>query len=584
MNAITVNYAEVGNDHIPVSFGIVRNSDLTSQTVYNSKITKINDTYSILQGRDIGTKDVIVSSDAKISRLLNTFTSGVDSWIAHRLPNSDSTAYVFYKDDGYYYKIVEGTNGKPVQEKYAPYIYLTDVKNNDGSQPYCEAKIETPVTLQITDNSIKAVIDDNPVEIANTNAKLTLQLENVNDDNFTEQPVSDSEYTINNYFALDNIVWTRDNKSVSAWLSGNKIIKSFETVTGRTHQVKMLAGTNLVKLFRKQSNVTVNFTFVNNQVPSFEDGGASSNGKESSTMANGILTIPNVKHGRSQINLLDFFNNAQESWFSLAVLDGPISEQTTFNIDVKIPTPTDTLTFTGWLDGHLVQDKSIVITHKRLPQTITVDSINTENLSNIVVEDNGGLLVHAGGNKFTRSGDFSSQIFTATARYTDIPYTVDGDNGGRGAANQVVTFKGQNYVLDDATSALVKTLTNVEPVSLGGKKEVTYNDSSQEVEVTVTVNFGITAAATKTCAAEIKLIVQDFKVIKSQVVSIKENNKLLEGASLKYSTDCKQDDTVNFTCTVTVTKLTKSGGTEYTVNASGTKTGTVKTSTKQIFN
>lgn len=347
MNAITVNYAEVGNDHIPVSFGIVRNRDLTGQTVYNSKIIKINDTYSILQGRDIGTKDVIVSSDAKISRLLSTFTSGVDSWIAHRLPDSDSTAYVFYKDDGYYYKIVEGTNGKPVQEKYAPYIYLTDVKNNDGSQPYCEAKIEAPVTLQIADSSIKAAIDGNPVEIANTNAKLTLLLENADDDNFTEQIVSDSEYTINDYFALDNIVWTRDDKPVSAWLSDNKIIKSSETVTGKTHQVKMLAGTNLVKLFRKRSDVTVNFTFVNDQVPSFEDGGASSNGKENSIMANGILTIPRVKHGRQQINLLDFFNNAQESWFSLAVLDGPIPDQTVFNISVNIPTPTDTLTFTG---------------------------------------------------------------------------------------------------------------------------------------------------------------------------------------------------------------------------------------------
>lgn len=347
MNAITVNYAEVGNDHIPVSFGIVRNSDLTGQTVYNSKIIKINDTYSILQGRDIGTKDVIVSSDAKISRLLSTFTSGVDSWIAHRLPEPDSTAYIFYKDDGYYYKIIEDANGKPVQEKYAPYIYLTDVKNNDGSQPYCEAKIEAPVTLQIADSSIKAAIDDSPVEIANTNAKLTLLLENADDDNFTEQIVSDSEYTINDYFALDNIVWTRDDKPVSAWLSDNKIIKSSETVTGKTHQVKMLAGTNLVKLFRKRSDVTVNFTFVNDQVPSFEDGGASSNGKENSIMANGILTIPRVKHGRQQINLLDFFNNAQESWFSLAVLDGPISDQTVFNISVNIPTPTDTLTFTG---------------------------------------------------------------------------------------------------------------------------------------------------------------------------------------------------------------------------------------------
>lgn len=179
-----------------------------------------------------------------------------------------------------------------------------------------------------------------------------MQLENVDDDNFTEQTVSDSEYTINDYFALDNIVWTRDSKPVSAWLSDNKIIKSSETVTGETHQVKMLAGNNLVKLFRKRSNVTVNFTFVNDQVPSFEDGGAFSNGKESSTMVNGILTIPNVKHGRQQINLLDFFDNAKESWFSpSATLNGPISKQTTFNIDVEIPTPTDKLIFTGRLSG-----------------------------------------------------------------------------------------------------------------------------------------------------------------------------------------------------------------------------------------
>lgn len=352
MNAITVNYAEVGDDHIPVSFGIVRNSDLTGQTVYNSKITEINNIYSILQGRDIGTMDVIVSSDTKISRLLSNFTSEVDSWIAHKLPNPDSTAYIFYKDDGYYYKIVEGANGKPVQEKYAPYICLTDVKNNDGSQPYYEAKIETPVELQIADSSIKAVIASSPVEIANTNAMLNLQLENVDDDNFTKQTVSGSEYIINDYFALDNIDWTRDGKSVSAWLSDNKIIKSSETVTGKTHQVKMLAGTNLVKLFRKRSDVTVNFTFVNDQVPSFEDGGASSNGKENSTITNGILTIPKVKHGRPQINLLDFFNNAQESWFSpSATLNGPISEQTTFNIDVNILTPTDTLTLAGRPSG-----------------------------------------------------------------------------------------------------------------------------------------------------------------------------------------------------------------------------------------
>ena len=232
MNAITVNYAEVGEDHIPVSFGFVRNSDLSGQTVYNSKITKINDTYSILQGRDIGTKDIIVSSDTKTDRLLSAFTSGVTGWIQHRIPESDKTTYIFYNSDGYYYKMVENTDGKPVQEKYAPYACLTNVKDNDGSKPYCEAEIETPVALSIADGKIKAIIGSEPVEIANTNAELTLRLENADDDNFTSQSVSESEYTIGNYFSLDGIAWTRDGKSVSAWLSDNKISKVSETIDG----------------------------------------------------------------------------------------------------------------------------------------------------------------------------------------------------------------------------------------------------------------------------------------------------------------------------------------------------------------
>lgn len=592
MNAITVNYAEVDDAHIPVSFGIVRNSDLTGQTIYNSKITKINDTYSILQGRDIGTKDVIVSSDTKISRLLSTFTSGVDSWIAHKLPDSDSTAYIFYKDDGYYYKIVEGTNGKPVQKKYAPYIYLTDVKNNDGSQPYCEAKIEAPVALQIADSSIKAVIDDNPVEIANTNAKLTLLLENADDEDFTSQSVSESEYIIGNYFSLNNIDWIRDGKSVSAWLlNNNKIVKSSDIPNGRVHQIKMLAGDNIVKISRKRSEVTVNFTFTNPDVPSFEDGGASSNGAEGSYMSDNSLIIPQVKHGRSQINLVDFFDNAPKSWFKPSATIDNLLSATTFYISVNIPTPTDILIFTGWLNGHLVQNKSIDITHKRLPQTITVSGINTDHLDNITVEDNGGLLVYVDGNNFKRDGDFSSKTFTATAHYTDISYTVDGDKDGKGTHDQVVTFKGNNYVYDDNMQALVQSFTGREDiVSLKGKNTVEYPDPSQPVNVTVTVNFSaIKPDSTKiSFTAKITLTVENFNITKESVDNITENSSSIkDGTILTYEKNCvANEDETGFTCTVTVTKLTKKDNTSYNFsnNNSGAETGTVKISTKQIFN
>ena len=475
MNAITVNYAEVGEDHIPVSFGFVRNSDLIGQTVYNSTITKINDTYSILQSRDIGTKDIIVSSDTKTDRLLSSFTSGATGWIQHRIPESDKTTYVFYKSDGYYYKMVENDDGKPVQEKYAPYACLTNVKDNDGSQPYCEATIETPVELQIASNSIKAITDSGPVEIAGTSVELTLQLENADNNNFVSEPVPGSEYLIGGYFNPENTEWTRDGKSVPSWLSGNKIVKSSETVVGNVHYVKALTGNNTVKIFRKRSDITAMFNFTNPEIQSFEDGGASSNGVEGSYMSTNNLIIPRVKHGRPQINLLDFFNNAQASWFSpSATLNGPISEQTTFNIDVEIPTPTDTLIFTGWLNGHLVQNKSIDITHKRLPQTIIVSGINTNELKSITTKSD--LLVHAGGNRFTRSGDFSSQTFTATAHYTNIPAVVSVTNPSDTAVasnNQVVLFEGTYYVADTNMKSLVESL--VSGVTVTAQKEIVRN-------------------------------------------------------------------------------------------------------------
>lgn len=593
MNAITVNYAEVGDDHLPISFGLVRNSDLDNQTVYNSNITKITGTdYSILQSRDIGTKDIIVSSDTKSSRLLSNFTSGPTSWINHRIPGSDSTAYIFYKDDGYYYKIIEDENGRPVQEKYAPYAYLTNVKDNADIQPYCEATIETPVTLQVSAGSVKAVIDNTPVEIASVSSSLSLQLENADDDNFTSQSVTESEYTISSDFNLENIEWARDTQAVSPWLSDNKIIKSSDVVKGRVHQVKMLAGNNIVKIFRKRSKIMVNFTFTNPNVPSFEDGGASSNEAEDSYMSDNSLIIPQVKHGRSQINLVDFFNNAQAGWFKPSAIINNLLSATIFYISVDIPTPTDTLIFTGWLNGHLVQENQIEITHKRLPQIIIVSGINTENLRNITVENNdGGSLVHVNDNNFKRDGDFSSQTFKATAYYTSIPYTVDGDKNNKGETDQVVTFKGKNYVYDNTMQILVQSLTGKNDViSLKGKNTVKYPDPSQPVDVTVTVNFSATGSnSTKiSFTAEIKLTVQNFNITKSSVDSITENgSSIKDGVTLTYEKNCvANEDETGFTCTVTVTKLTKKDNTSYNFSNSnsGTKTGTVKTSFKEIFN
>lgn len=406
MNAITVNYAEVGSDHLPKSFGLVRNIDLDNQTVYNSNITKITGTnYSILQSRDIGTKDIIVSSDTKSSRLLSNFTSGPTSWISHRIPDSDSTAYIFYKDDGYYYKIIEDENGRPAQAKYAPYAYLTNVKDNAGIQPYCEATIETPVTLQVSAGSVKAVIGNTLVEIASVSSSLSLQLENANDDNFTSQSVTESEYTIDSDFNLENIEWTRDTQAVSPWLSDNKIIKSSKTVNGMINQIKQLAGNNLVKIFRKRLDYNVKFNFNGNAT--FDTVGTYCNGKEESSFNSGTktLVIPNVKYGRTLLQYSDFFGG---------IIDGtvfsPVSIPNPFNgssgevtVTINVTDTVDYIRFTGWRGNSLVTE-NLPFSHGYINQQPTQYSpdINLTYLNRVDVTGNGGLLTWKSSNIFER--------------------------------------------------------------------------------------------------------------------------------------------------------------------------------------
>lgn len=443
MNAITVNYAEVGDDHFPRSFGLVRNIDLDNQTVYNSSITEITGTnYSILQSRDIGTKDIIVSSDTKSSRLLSNFTSGSTSWINHRIPDSDSTAYIFYKDDGYYYKMVEDENGRPVQTKYAPYAYLTNVKDNAGIQPYCEATIETPVALQVSAGSVKAVIDNTPVEIAPVSSSLSLQLENANDDNFTSQSVIDSEYTIGSDFNLENIEWTRDTQAVSPWLSDNKIIKSSKTVNGIVNQIKQLAGNNLVKIFRKRAQLTVHFTF-NGDASSFEAAGAYCSNIEDSYMNGSDLIVPQVKYGRTTGSLLNFITNADATWFnSIALLSsefkGAITENRT--ITINMPDIKDKIMFTGWYGNGVVSNQEIIKQHQTLKTTYELTSINNNYLSNIAVTENGGLLTWNGN---------GSKAFT---RHRQLHYTHWERNGDEwGYIDRDKFLKEDKVIVDDTT-------------------------------------------------------------------------------------------------------------------------------------
>ena len=571
MNAITVNYAEVGDDHLPKSFGLVRNSDLDNQTVYNSNITKITGTnYSILQSRDIGTKDIIVSSDPKSSRLLSTFTPGATGWIQHRIPGSDKTAYIFYKNDGNYYKIVEDENGRPVQAKYAPYAYLTNVKDNAGIQPYCEATIETPVPLQVSAGSVKAVINSKPVEIARTDYSLVVKLENVVDGTSSSLTIGDQYSIDTSIYDLNSINWTRDGQKVTSWLlDDNKIVKSFISISsdGRTKTIKLLAGNNVVTILRNKSTITVTFTFTNTAMSSFEWGGAYYNGLENSTMSGNTLTIKNVKQG-SSVNLATFYTDSEASWFSPSSIS-PLPGQSTFNVKVSIPTPsvTDTIKFTGWIDGKLEQGYSIEKPHGILPQAYTIDKMNTEvsavDITNETTAISGLLTYDLTSKQFKRhrqitqinksststrtttidddnknpgttstdiylyaSNNNVSQTFNVTAHYTNIPAVVSVTKPSSTAVasnNQVVLFEGTYYVADTNMKSLVESL--VSGVTVTAQKEIVGHVAWKTTILQIYYKMSTTKDGNVTYTPEFAEIT--ISGISSQVTSVKSSDSNL---------------------------------------------------------
>ncbi len=536
MNAITVNYAEVGDDHLPILFGFVRNSDLTAQTtIYNSKKININNTYSVLTCDKLNSINIIVSSDSETSRSLTQFSQGPSSWIKHKLPtgSSNSNFYIKY-ENGYYYKMVENENGKSGWEKYAPYARLKDVKDNINLYPYCEATIETPVSLNISNGKVNAIINSKSVQIAEMESSLTVKLENA-DGTYTQSTIT-NEYTIDtNTYDLKNVIWKRDNKQVTSWLSGNKIVKSFMSTTGWAKTIKLLAGNNIVTIPRNKSIIRVNFTFTNQDMPSFEYGGAYYNGSENSTMSdNNTLTISNVRQG-SSINLTTFYTDSIASWFNPSSI-GPLPGQGTFNVDVSIPTPSvkDTIKFTGWIDDKLEQGFPIERFHGILPETYTINNMNTVTLSTVDITNKDGTAISGlltydlASKQFKRhrqltqinksntgtrtttiddsrdpgttstdiyiytSNNNVSQTFNVTAKYNGIPYIVNGDST-KGTTNQVVSFKNTNYVYNDEMKQLVKNLTNINVTSLNGSKNVTYYDPSMPVNVQFPdITFSIT--------------------------------------------------------------------------------------------
>ena len=378
-------------------------------------------------------------------------------------------------------------------------------------------------------------------------------------------------------YNLDGINWTRNNNTVTSWLlDNNKIVKSLMSISndGWTKTIKLLAGNNIVTIPRNKSTITVNFTFKG--MSSFEWGGAYHNGSEKSTMLNNTLKIPNVRQDSSR-NLTTFFTGSEAIWFNPSTI-GPLSGQGTFSVEVNIPTPSvsDTIKFTGWIDGKLEQEKSIPDNkHGILPKTYIVKNMNTESLSNVdikigneptsllsyissstqfkrhrqithIQQSSTGLTLsttttiddttspgtssNSSGGKdiyiYTKDNN-ENKIFNVTAHYTSIPAVVSVNDPSDTAAasnNQVVLFESAYYVADTNTKSLVESL--VSGVTVTAQKEIVRNVAWETTIPQIYYKMNTTKDETNVTYTP-KFANITILGISSQITSVKSSNSNL---------------------------------------------------------
>ena len=422
MNAITVNYAEVGDDHLPKSFGLAYTSHLANSGFYidgvshifNASVTELTGTsYSLVQGR--GTydydKDIIVTTATPTSTSLHALR-GIknQTWINFYQPSlwdNDEFVWLNYKSNtGKFYTIIEKDNF-PAEKEIGYSVQVSQILENENGC-YNQIALTTKAALAFTAATNKVTLKHDDLILFTLDSTLKVLKENANDDNFVtlSSSIADScqvdEYE--NYINPALTVWTHEGTEVAPGIelvSSSGIVKKYtESVSGDQRLYRVLTGNNEVKFYRKRKDLIVNFTFTGVDF-SYVD--ASCNNRDNSYQESvSQLVIPETKYGKTCIKFEDYFTNSSKLQFSpasIAVFNGnsPVSCAVT----ISIGTITDTIYYTGCLsNGSYVSNKQYSLSHDILATDYALNEITLNNVSSITTNDS--YLTHNPGTKTFR--------------------------------------------------------------------------------------------------------------------------------------------------------------------------------------
>ena len=537
MNAITVNYAEIGDDRLPKSFGLAYTSHLTNggllvdgvSHIYSASVNEIAGTpYSLVQGRTFDyDKDIIVTTALPASTSLNALRGVKDqAWINFYQPTWDNDSFIWlnYKSGtGKFYTIIEKDNF-PEEKEIGYSVHVSQILENENGC-YNQVALTTKAALSFTAAADKVTVKHGDLILFALNSTLKILKENANDDNFTtlSNGVADSfqvtEYE--SYIDPAATVWAHEGTEVTPGIglvSSSGVVKKYtKSDSGDQHLYQVLTGNNEAKFYRKRKDLIVNLT-VTGDASNLGSAGAYSNGNESSYFDNNKLIIPNVKYGRTQIDIRNYFNDITRVSFNPYIINLYTGQQVNSTATITIGNITDVIMFTGFTSSGAVSQQRIEVSHGSLPKTYTLADMNTSSLSSVYVAPCSDYLKHEGSNRFKRqrevrkeywewdflpgwhkesdntyidnstepydkywkhnwldenrheklsetNSNFTSQTFYVTAYYSGIPVSVPvtaTSNVAVALANQVVSFRGTYYVKDPTMQTLVKNLTGVD--------------------------------------------------------------------------------------------------------------------------
>lgn len=436
--AITVNYAEIGEDGVPKSFGLADNISVGyAGLIYNSVIERgigPNGGWALIRGYEesdvIGSSAIVTTTPPKPKTFLNEFTGGSFNWIHWRVPEKANpsvdagTTYIFCDENGMYSFQYEDPDSCLPQTKELG--QSVQVVSESELGPYKNIGFSTKADVVEVVGAENVVLKAAGQEIVDLPSYFMVSLENADNDNYTDETLGANEesYSVNDYlYNIDSVTWTYGDQDPDAQFDGpySSLIEQVDDASSENgkaqkiyrfkkkdgeHEYKMAAGHNRIFIRRNKGDFTVPVSigdeykgYIFYQHPESEGEGES----EENT-----LLVEGVKYGQT-VTFSDCIKslNAGLAFDPETFIYKPgVNTLDHVSVNVVNKAVTDTIKFTGWLpDGQFVSNQELYFTHSYpLPASGETKEIpiNASGLTSVDITQDKDYFKHMGGASFTR--------------------------------------------------------------------------------------------------------------------------------------------------------------------------------------